>query len=218
MPTAWNLTREEIGRAALRKVGNLARGETPNTDDLKLATDALDGILKELPIYGYAWPQISATPAVLTLLANIATVALPTDYYGNPLLTYLDASGNEIPLPLLSLAEWNEITRKTDGARYPQFGFIDRDDTLHVWPVQTANVSARLTYQQIMPDTAPNTVSGVDQSMVLGLTYAVAVEIADDFNATGEQIARWTAIWAQRRALGIMGRTYPSPGRITTDD
>lgn len=218
MPTAWNLTREQIGRAALRKVGNLARGETPNADDLKLATDALDGILKELPIFGYSWPQISTTPAALTLLANVATVALPVDYYGNPLLTYLDVSGNEIPLPLLSLAEWNEITRKTDGARYPQFGFIDRDDTLHVWPVQTANVSARLTYQQIVPDTAPNTVSGVDQSMVLGLGYAVAAEIADDFNATAEQIARWTAVWAQRRALGIMGRTYPSPGRVTVDD
>lgn len=218
MPTAWNLTREQIGRAALRKVGNLARGETPNADDLKLATDALDGILKELPIYGYSWPQISVAQAVLTLAANIGSVSLPTDYYGNPIVTYLDASGNELPLPLIPLDEWLAIPRKTDAAAYPMRGYIDRANVLHVWPVQTANVSARLTYQQIVPDTAPNTVSGVDQSMVLGLGYAVAAEIADDFNATAEQVARWTAIWAQRRALGIMGRTYPSPGRITVDD
>lgn len=218
MPTTWNLTREQIAHSALRKVGNIARGATPNADDLAIAYQALDGILKELPIYGYSWPQTVIAPAALVLSAGVATVNLPADYYGNAMLNYLDASGNELPLPLLSQAEWNAIPRKTEAAAYPRFGYIDRANVLHVWPVQTANVSARLTYQQVLADTAPNTVSGVDQTMVRGLTYAVAEAIGDDFNATSEQMARWAAIWAERRALGVMGRTYPSPGRITVDD
>lgn len=218
MTTTWNLTREQIAKAALRKVGNIARGETPSQDDLNIAYEALDGILKELPIYGYSWPQISAAQAVVTLVAATATATLPTDYYGNPILTYLDAGGNEVPLPLLSLAEWNDIIRKTEPAAYPQFGYIGPDDVLHVWPVQTANVSARLIYQKVLPDTSANAVSGVDETMVHGLTFGVAEAIGDDFNATPEQMARWLGKWAERRALGIMGRTYASPGRITVDD
>lgn len=218
MTTTWNLTREQIAKAALRKVGNIARGETPSQDDLNIAYEALDGILKELPLYGYSWPQIATAPAALTLLANVPTVSLPSDYYGNPIVTYLDASGNEISLSLLSLSEWNEIIRKTDASAYPQFGYIGPDNVLHVWPVQTTNVSARLMYQKILSDTSPNVVSGIDQTMVQGLIYGVSAEIGDEFNATAEQISRWTAIWIGRRSLGIMARTYASPGRITVDD
>lgn len=218
MTTTWNLTREQIGKAALRKVGNLARGATPRQDDLQICYDALDGILKELPIYGYSWPQIAPAQAVVTLVAATATATLPTDYYGNPILTYLDAGGNEVPLPLLSLAEWNDIIRKTDPAAYPQFGYIGPDNVLHVWPVQTANVSARLVYQKILSDTSPTAISGIDQTMVNGLVYGVAFAISDEFPSEPEKVARWGALWAERRTLGIMTRTYASPGRITVDD
>src|SRR6476659_4898543 len=194
MTTAWNLTREQIAKSALRKVGNIARGETPKADDLNIAYEALDGLLKELPIYGYAWPQTVVVSAVLTLVGGVPTVNLPTDYYGQPIVTYFDAAGNELPLKLLTLEEWTSIIRKTDLSAYPSRGYIDRSNVLHVWPVQTANVSARLSYQQIIADTSPNTVSGVDQTMVRGLTYAVAEAIGDDFNSTTEQMLRWRGI------------------------
>lgn len=218
MSTAWNLTREQIGRRVLQKVGNLARGATPRADDLQICYDALDGILKELPIYGYVWPQVAPAQAVVTLVAATPTASLPVDYHGSPILTYFDASGNELPLPLLTLSQWTEIVRKTDPAAYPQFGYIGPDNTLHVWPVQTANVSARLSYQKILPDTSPTAVSGIDQTMVNGLVYGVAFAVSDEFPCEADKVARWGAMWAERRALGIMARGTPLPDCISTQD
>jgi hypothetical protein len=218
MTTTWNLTREQIGKKALQKVGNLARGQTANADDLALAIQALDGILKELPIFGYAWPQTALTQAALTLLAGVPTVTFPTDYYGGALVTYLDASGNELPLQLITLDQWLAIPQKSQAAAYPLMAYLDRASVLHVWPVQTANVSAKLSYQQIVADSAAMAITALDPSMMLGIVYAVAAEIGDEFGATEDQIARWRAEWIGRRSLSIMGRTFPSPDRITTAD
>jgi hypothetical protein len=52
-----SLTRAQIGQKALQKVGNLARGETADPDDLKIATDALDRLITSLPVHGYTVPD-----------------------------------------------------------------------------------------------------------------------------------------------------------------
>lgn len=52
------LTRAQIAEKALQKVGNLARGETANADDRQIALDALDRLVKSLPIHGYTVPAV----------------------------------------------------------------------------------------------------------------------------------------------------------------
>jgi hypothetical protein len=52
------LTRAQIGEKALQKVGNLARGETANVDDLVIATDALGRLISSLVVHGYTWPTV----------------------------------------------------------------------------------------------------------------------------------------------------------------
>src|SRR6185436_20304620 len=155
MTTAWTMTRDQICRKALRKVGNLARGVTPNADDMALAVEALDGILKELPIHGYTWPQLTTVQASLTLTAGVSTVNLPTDYRHGSIISYIDASGAEVPLRLTTYEDFLSIPLKTQGARYPTVGFVDRANVLHVWPVQTANLAAKVSYEQIVADTVP---------------------------------------------------------------
>lgn len=51
------LTRAKIGEKALQKVGNLARGETADPDDLTIATDALGRLIAALPVHGYVYPD-----------------------------------------------------------------------------------------------------------------------------------------------------------------
>lgn len=51
------LTRAKIAEKALQKVGNLARGETADLDDLQIALDALGRLIAALPVHGYTWPD-----------------------------------------------------------------------------------------------------------------------------------------------------------------
>lgn len=218
MTTAWTLTRDQICRKALRKVGNLARGVTPNADDMALAVEALDGILKELPIFGYSWPQTTLVQASLTLTANVATVTLPTDYRHGAIVSYVDAAGKEVQLPLTTYEAYLAIPLKTEGAAYPTLGFVDRGNVLHVWPVQTSNLAAKVSYEQIIADTVPLQAIALDPTWMIGIVYGVAAEIGDEFGADEGQIARWAASWGARRALGIAYHSARTPGRITVDD
>lgn len=60
------LTRAQIAAKALQKVGNLARGQTANPDDLKIATDALARLITALPVHGYTVPDpLPATDTTL---------------------------------------------------------------------------------------------------------------------------------------------------------
>lgn len=60
------LTRAQIAEKALQKVGNLARGETADTDDLQIAVDALGRLIKALPVHGYTVPDpVPATDTTL---------------------------------------------------------------------------------------------------------------------------------------------------------
>jgi hypothetical protein len=218
MSTSWNLTRAQIGAKVLQKVGTLARGETPDQDDLEIVYDALDALLKALPIFGYAWPRLASGQTALPLVAATQQTTLPADYYGGAVISYLDASGNEVPLPLVPFAEWNAIVRKTDTAAYPLLGYLDNFNVLRTWPVQTVTRAGKLVYQKVIDDTVTGNVTGLTQIWLQGLIYGLAAEVGDEFGATEMQIKRWGEKWASHRTLCIMNQSYPQVEAVTVRD
>jgi hypothetical protein len=218
MSTTWNLTRAQIGAKVLQKVGTLARGETPDQDDLEIVYDALDALLKALPIFGYAWPRLAAGQTALPLVAATQQTTLPADYYGGAVISYLDASGNEVPLPLVPLAEWNAIVRKTDTAAYPLIGYLDNFNVLRTWPIQTVTRAGELVYQRVIDDGVTASPTGLAQIWLQGLIYGVAHEVGDEFGATEIQIKRWGEKWASHRTLCIMNQSYPQADSVTVRD
>lgn len=86
------LTRAKIAEKALQKVGNLARGETADLDDLQIALDALGRLIAALPVHGYTWPD--PRPATDTQLGEhwdealiLGTAAEIGDEFGADLAT-----------------------------------------------------------------------------------------------------------------------------------
>ncbi len=219
MSTTWNLTRLQIATKVLQKVGTLARGETPDPDDLDIVYDALDALLKELPVYGYTWPRLASGQTALPLVAATQNTNLPADYYpGSAIVTYLDGAGDEQPLRLATLAEWNALVRKTDTAAYPELGYVDNFNVLRTWPVQTATLAGKLVYQRVITDTVTAAVTDLSQIWLKGLVYGVAECVGDEFGASGEQMTRWGAKWMEARTLCIMNQTFPGPACISVDD
>lgn len=217
MSTTWTLTRERICDKALEKCGVLGQGETADAADRTLCLEALDGILKTLPWFGYAWPKTVSAQATLTLTANVNPTAFPADYYGNALLSYLDASGNEIQLPLVSLEQWDRIINKSASAAYPLFAYLDRLDNLYTWPLQNANVTAKLSYQQIIDDSVAGTAPDVTQGWLLALPWGVAAEVMAEFGTPLETMQVIEGKWKMYRELGVQNTSYP-PAQMQVDD
>lgn len=217
MSTTWTLTRERICDKAMEKCGALGVGETPSAADRSLCLEALDGILKQLAWYGYSWPKITQAQTSITFTANVGTVTLPTDYYDATMVNYVDASGNEKPVTLITLRDWNDLTNKTQTGTYPLKGFIDNGDVLNIWPVPTANVSGKLWYQRIIDDSVASSSVNLDSPWLLGLVYGVAEEIGHEFGVNPARIQFFGQKWVTFRQIAVQNTSSPRPACISVD-
>lgn len=178
---AWTLTTVEVIRGALELCQVIGVGEPvsdPNTDT---CMDALQGLVKELPIHGYQWPQISSTPvSVSWVLATPSSVSPPADYFGAPVLQYTDAGGVKRELPQVSKALW-ETLDLTKTAQYPDRFYVAPNLTFKLWPAPTQNPVLTLTYQSIIPDLTLTATPGLAQQYLNALQYLLADEISLKF-------------------------------------
>lgn len=218
MSVTWTLTRERLCDKAMEKCGALGVGETPSAADRDLCLEALDSLLKELAYFGYSWPKYTAQQSSITLLAATQAYTLPADYYGGAVVNIVDASGNEHGIPLLTLQEWNSIIDKTETADYPKQAYIDSASIMHVWPIQTANVSAKLWYQQVIDDSAATTAVNLASPWLRGLVYGIAGEIGDEHDVSEAKIMRFKSEWAEARTRAIRNTAGKLPYAVSVQE
>lgn len=218
MATAWSLTRERLADKALEHCVVLGVGKIPAYEDRGLALETLDGMLKELPIYGYSWPKIINAQATLTLAANTSPTALPTDYYGSLQPMLIGADTEEVNLRIVTLQEWNGIADKDYAADYPDRGYIDPSRRLWTWPIQKANRTLKIFYQKVVDDTVSSTTPDMSVPFLLGLAYGIAANIGDAFGVSDRKIQRFEAKWAIARTRGINADIQLAPIRFEVYD
>lgn len=219
MSVNWTLTRERICDKALEKCKRLGIGRPASASDRSLCLEALDGILKQLLWYGYSWPKTISAFSTLSLTSNLVSIALPNDYYTGGRLNYVDASGNEVPLPLpITPEEWRLIPLKTAQTSYPIKVYIDNFNVLFPYPRTNQTVVLNLYYQKVISDSAAGLSTDLDSPWLLGLAYGVAEEVGDEFGVDEKKLLKFEAKWAQQRSLGIMNEAPPGPDRMTVSD
>lgn len=220
MSVTWNLTRERIADKALEKCGRLGIGRPATASDRSLCLEALDSVLKNLLWRGYSWPKTASASVPLSLTSNLASIALPQDYYTGGRVNYVDASGNEVPLPLpITAEEWRLTPLKTTQASYPVKVYIDNFNVLWPYPRTNQTVTLNLYYQKVISDSSANSNVDLDSPWILGLVYGVAAEIGDEFNVDEKKLARFEAKWDRQLRLGaIMNEGPPGPDRVTVSD
>lgn len=219
MAVNWTLTRERICDKALEKCKRLGIGRPATAADRALCIEALEGILKNLLWHGYSWPKTISSSSPLVLTNNLASIALPTDYYTGGRLNYVDASGNEVPLPLpITPEEWRLIPLKTAQAAYPVKVYIDNFNVLWPNPRTNQSVTLNLYYQKVIDNTVAASSTNLDSPWLLGLAYGVAAEIGDEFGVEQKKLDRFELKWREQRTLGIMNEAPPGPDRMTVSD
>ena len=234
MATAWTLTRERLADKSLEHCGVLGVGKVPAYEDRGLALETLDGMLKELPIYGYSWPKVANAQASLSLVAATNPTALPSDYYGSLMPNLLDfyksaisglavsgiaisglsSDGDESPFRLITLSEWNAISDKDYAAEYPDRGYIDPSRKLWTWPVQSATRTLKVFYQKVIDDTVASASPDISVPFLMGLAYGIAANIGDAFGVAEKKLQRFEAKWSVARGRGINADVPLAPIRI----
>lgn len=214
----WTLTRERICDKALEKCKRLGVGETVASEDRSLCLEALDSILKNLLWYGYSWPKTASGFSTLAFTAALQFKAMPTDFYTGAQINYVDASGQEQPLPLITTEQWKDIKLKTTQAAYPIQGYIDNFNVLWLYPIPSAALTLNVYYQKVTLDSVAQSSLELDSPWLLGLVYGVASEVGDEFGVEEKKVARFEAKWREARALGIMNEAPTGLDRMTVSD
>lgn len=214
---AWTLTTVEVIRGALELCQAIGVGEPisdPNTDT---CMDAMQGLIKELPIHGFEWPQVSSTPvAVSWVLGTPSSVSPPTDYFGEPVLKYTDVAGVARPLIRLGKADW-ELLDLTKTAAYPTHYYVAPNLTFKIWPAPTQNPGLTLTYQSIMPDLVLTSTPPVQQQYLNLLQFLLADEIALKFGVPQDVRVEISARAAVKKQMMLQWATDQGPISITVD-
>lgn len=206
--TTYALTRDQIIQFALRKIGALGLGATPNATEVTNAAQALDMMLKSWITKGIKLWTISevTVPLVASQSSYIIgpTGATPTpDVVDNKPMKLMQAwlrnttvtPNNDIPLQVISQQEYNKFGSKystgTSNAVYLQVG----RDTSVVYTYLTPDTTAAATYdlhiltQRTIED-AGTSGQNLDfpSEWLYALGWNLAAELSTDYGVDAERL------------------------------
>ena len=201
MSTSWTETASEICADAMRHLGVLAEGETIGASELSLSLRALDGVLKELPLYGYSWPKLSSETALTWVSGQ--TIALPADYFAFPVI-WIASSGNKSVLTQLTHAEWIANPGRSLATGTPSHFNVSPDKYVWLYPTPTSAPTLTIQYQKIIDDAVSGSSVNIPQHWINPLGYGVANELSLMFTSTPPDVrAEIAQRWAMKRERAL---------------
>lgn len=220
MTTAWTLPAQAIIVDALEQMTALGQDETPSASDYDVCMRGLQGILKELPVHGFSWPQITVAPTALTW--NVLTpdlVAMPADYFGAPAVSYL-LNGQRVPVRIVPKVEYDRLLQSVAAQSVPrvQYLYIAPDFTGYLFPVPLTDPQLSMTYQAILPDAVQTQAPRLPQTWTLFMGVWLAYELATKFSVPAQRFAEIKERYAIKSALCLGYATETAPIEFTVRD
>lgn len=215
MTTAWAQTATEMISSALEHLGVITATEAPSAEDHATCLKALNGLLKELPIYGYQWPEYVEGAALTWSNATPSSVSLPADFYGFPSIR----TGNGAQLSEFSPAEWAAVDTATRAQTAVQPSrFYVSGSTVTLWPIPTSDPSLKLAYQAKASDATGAATVDIPQSWYNALPWGIAYEVRLKFSAPMDVRAEISNEWKERRAYLLANSAPTGPIEISVAD
>lgn len=213
MSTAWTLPAQAIIRDAMEHMNNIGADEIISPEDYDLCMRGLQGVLKELPVHGFSWPQVTVAPVSLAWSALTPDiVALPADYFGVPTVSYV-LNDVSVPVRIVSKADYQHLLESVSPSQIPPalYMYIAADFTAHLYPVPTVDPQLLLTYQAIVPDAVQTQVPHLPQTWVLFIGLWVAWELSNKFSVPPERRDNIEKRYLLKRELCLSYATETAP-------
>lgn len=180
--TNWELQRNEIIQAALRKCGVLAQGQTPSTEDYTNGTQALNALIQVLSTEGMQlWKRttVDITPVDGTSTYTVSNV------WQIAQVLLVDSGGTVIELEKQSKYDINRLSSSEGQPVAFCYTPALENGSLQVWPIPDASTAAnktiRVVYQKELftfnasTDT-PDFPAYWTEALIYGLAHRLAPE------------------------------------------
>lgn len=200
--TSYESNRDNIIKAALRKCGVLAEGETPSTETLTNGTQALNNIVVRFATLGM--PLWKRTETTVTIVAGTSTYTI-NNSLKNPQVILKDTTGGvQYELINKSRYDYNRLPSNTSGTPV-HFTFNPNleNGTLTIWPTPDATAASTKTLTVVYQKEFDGFVSATDTPdfpsyWTDALVYELAVNLAPE----------WGVPLQDRQALRQEAKTY----------
>ena len=142
--TSWELDRNTIIKSALRKLGVLAQGQTPSTEDYTNGTEALNSLIQTLSTEGM--PLWKRTTTSVTPVAGTAAYTVSNVWRVVQVLLEDIAGSTQIELEQKSYYDYKRLPDSTTGdpVCYTYTPGIENGQ-LTVWPTPTSSTASNKT-------------------------------------------------------------------------
>jgi hypothetical protein len=217
-PAPWNPSALDVITGAMQLCQAIGVGERVKASDIEVCMNALEGIVRELSIYGVTWPKVSSAPVSIEwdpLSPDRFTP--PEDYFGVPVLKYLDAGDFARQLGQLTKVQY-ELLDATQTAEHPTHFYVAPNFTFMLWPVPTQDPTLTLTYQSIAINAVISDTPVAYKAYLNGLQYLLADEISLKYGVPQDIRVEIGARATQKRVLMVQWATESAPMFITVDD
>lgn len=183
--TSWELQRDEIIKSALRKVGALAKGQTPSAEDYTDATTALNSLIQTLSTNGMPlWKRIEIE---LTPVLNQTSYSIATDLKVVQVYLSDNTSGTLFELTPKSLYDINRMPSSTTGQAVHYYLDYSLNTTdVVIWPKpdqgMVDNKKINVVYQKEFDGFITSTdTPDFPTYWTDALIYSLAVRIAPEY-------------------------------------
>ena len=211
MATAGTIVRRALQRLQVVGIGDQVPAELHT-----FGLETLNTLLQQLPQEVVIWPNLKATQtAVAWSIGSPEYVAIPADYWGDPVLTIADANGNPSEIRQIPASEWETMIQSQTGATVVGF-FEDRNTgRWMLWPTPDADPGVKACY--VEKPAAVNELQAPDlpEHWALALEYGLAFHQADHF---GKDPAKFFPLWESLKAKAIGATVESAPISITLED
>ena len=145
---SYQLTRNEIIQSAIRKLGVLAEGQTPSTQNYSDGSMALNTVISQLRAVGMPlWARSEYTFTPTTNTYTIGTgMTLSTPFPVKLLQAFRTESGAKIPLEIVAREDFNILPTSSNGSpiKINYQPFVNYG-TISLWPTPTSTNTATIT-------------------------------------------------------------------------
>ena len=145
---SYQLTRNQIIESALRKLGVLAEGQTPSTQNYSDGAMALNTVVAQLKAIGMPlWARSEYTFTPTTNSYTIGTgMTLNTPFPVKMLQAFRTDNGAKIPLEIVAREDFNILPTSSNGSpiKINYQSFVNYG-TISLWPTPTSTNTATIT-------------------------------------------------------------------------
>ena len=198
--TTFSITRDDIIKGALRKIGVVAQGESPTTDQILEASFALNLLVKAWQADGMPLWALRTTMVPLTSGVNSYEIGVGKTVNTDKPLKVIQAwnrnttSNVDVPMRIITKQEYSILGNKTSSGNPIQVYYEPLRDSgiLRVFPTPSAvDASAQqlyITHQRPYEDFNVSTdTPDFPQEWYMAVLYGLAVALASEYGVPIDQ-------------------------------